>query len=150
MKFALSLLLSMILLSCSNIRDPKFIDIENLQVTKLGLKGSMLKMDLLFNNPNNFGLQLSGAQGDAWLDNNFLGHFLMETKVQIGKKEDFRLPVSLEIDMSKILKNSMLALLAPEVNLRLEGKAKLGKGIISINYPFHYEGKHNISHLLNN
>jgi LEA14-like dessication related protein len=150
MKFVYALLLMISLYSCSDIKDPKFTGIENLQVTKLGLKGSIFKMDLLFNNPNKFGLQLSAADGDVWLDNNFLGHFVMDTKVRIGKNEDFRLPVTLEIDMGKILKNSMLALLAPEVNLRLEGKARLGKGIISINYPFHYEGKHNISHLLNN
>ncbi len=105
-------------------------------------------MDLKYNNPNKFGMRLTRAEGDAWLDENPLGHFTLDTIVVIGPNEDFWIPVKLELDMSKVLKNSILALLGSEVNLKVEGKARINKGIISINYPFNYSGKHTVSELL--
>ena len=138
----------LLLLSCSGIKDPKFEDVENLRVHKFGLNNSTLKMDLRYRNPNKFGLKLSHAEGDAWIDKNFLGHFKTDSSVVIGAGQEFRLPVRLELDMSKFLKNSVLAILAPEIVLKVEGRARLGKGIIFINYPFHYEGKHNLAELI--
>lgn len=137
-----------LLLSCSGIRDPEFREMEHLRVHKFGLNHSTLKMDLRYRNPNRFGLKLSHAEGDAWLDKNYLGHFTMDSTITIGPLEEFRLPVKLELDMSKFLKNSVLAILAPEVILKVDGRARLGKGIIYINYPFHYEGKQDISKLI--
>jgi LEA14-like dessication related protein len=139
---------SLLLLSCSGIKDPKFRDIENLRVHKFGLANSSLKMDLRYLNPNRFGLKLLHAEGDAWMDNNFLGHFKMDSAVYIGPGADFLLPVKLELDMSKFLKNSVLAILSPEIELKVEGKARLGKGGININYPFHYKGRHDIRKLI--
>jgi len=50
--------------------------------------------------------------------------------------------------MSKILQSSILAFLNPEVMIKVNGKAKLGKGIVYINYPIKYEGKQNLRELL--
>jgi hypothetical protein len=36
-----------------------------------------------------------------------------------------------------------------EVMLRVEGKAKVGKGAIFINYPIRYEGKQRVDSLMN-
>ncbi|HRA12982.1 MAG TPA: hypothetical protein PKX31_14995, partial [Chitinophagaceae bacterium] len=85
---------------------------------------------------------------EAWLDNNFLGHFTVDSLINIPANNLFRLPVKLQVDMSKILQSSILAFLNPEVMIKVNGKAKLGKGIVYINYPIKYEGKQNLRELL--
>ena len=133
--------------SCTGIKEPDFKGVENLKLGTLGLKKSVLRADLHFHNPNKFRIQIQRAEGDAWIDNNYLGHFTVDTLVEISSKKDFWLPVKLEVDMSKLAKNSVLAILRPEVVVRLEGKARLGKGMLSINYPFRYSGKHDLGEI---
>lgn len=135
------------LLSCGQIKEPDFRSIENVRVSKFGLNNSFLTLDLYYFNPNNFRLKLKHAEGDAWIENNYLGHFLIDTLVQVPAQGDFRLPVKLQVDMSKVLKNSVLAFLSREVTVKVEGKARVGKGFIFINYPIRYEGKQDLDKL---
>ena len=133
--------------SCTRLKEPDFKGVENLKLGKLGLKKSILRADLHFYNPNQFRVILQRAEGDAWLEDNFLGHFTVDTLVEIEPKKDFWLPVNMEVDMSKLVKNSVLAILRPEVLIRIEGKARLGKGLLFINYPFNYSGKHDLGEI---
>jgi LEA14-like dessication related protein len=139
-----SLVLLFLATSCTRLKEPDFKGVENLKLGKLGLKKSILRADLHFHNPNGFRLILQRAEGDAWIEDNFLGHFTVDTLVEIPSKEAFRIPVKMEVDMSKLAKNSLLAIFRPEVLIRIEGKAKVGKGMLSINYPFRYSGKHDL------
>jgi hypothetical protein len=50
--------------------------------------------------------------------------------------------------MKKILTNSLVAFLANEVTVKVEGKARVGKGFVYINYPIRYEGKQNLRELI--
>lgn len=134
--------------SCGSFNEPDFKEIENVQITKFGLTESSLTLDLRYFNNNKFRMKLKNAEGDAWLENNFLGHFTMDTMIHIPAKGDFRLPINLKVDMGKILKNSILTLLAKEVKIRVEGNARVGKGLIYINYPIRYEGMQNLEKLL--
>lgn len=134
--------------ACQPFREPAFKRIENLRVSKFGFSGSNLAMDLVYNNPNKVGLKLKSAAGEAWIDNNRLGHFVVDTLTLIPANGDFRLPLNLEVDISKILKNSVLAFLSGEVTIKIEGIATIGKGPVFINYPISYEGKQNLNALL--
>ena len=134
--------------SCGSFNEPDFKEIENVQITKFGLTESSLALDLLYFNNNKFRMKLKNAEGDAWLENNFLGHFTMDTMIHIPANGDFRIPIKMKVDMGKILKNSLLTLLAKEVKIRVEGKARVGKGLIYINYPIRYEGMQNLAELL--
>ncbi len=134
--------------SCGPLKEPDFREIENVHITKFGLTESSLTLDIHYFNDNKFRLKLKNAEGDAWLENNFLGHFSMDTLIHIPAKGDFTIPIKLKVDMGKILKNSLLTLLAKEVKIRVEGKARVGKGLIYINYPIRYEGMQNLEKLL--
>ena len=134
--------------SCGQLKDPDFKEIENVQITKFGVMESSLTLDLRYFNNNKFRMKLKNAEGDAWLENNFLGHFTMDTMIHIPANGDFRIPIKMKVDMGKILKNSLLTLLAKEVKIRVEGKARVGKGLIYINYPIRYEGMQNLGELL--
>lgn len=142
------LTLALFLLSCGQVKEPDFKGIENVRITKFGLSESSLTLDLYYFNPNNTRLKLKSAEGEAWIENNYLGSFSMDTLIHIPAKGDFRLPVKLQVDMGKIFKNSLLTFLSKEVTIKVEGKARVGKGFIYINYPIRYEGKQNLEKLL--
>ena len=88
------------------------------------------------------------SEGDAWMDGNLLGHFTVDTLVTIPANDNFNLPVKLKVDMKKIFQNSLTAFLAREVMIRIEGKAKLGKGGMYIRYPIRYEGNQKLDKIL--
>ena len=146
--FLLIFIIVGVLSSCGSIKDPEFQSLENIKLGKLGLSESTLNLDIVYSNPNNTRLKLKSAEGEAWLDYNFLGHFTVDTLIKIPAKDLFRLPVKLKIDMSKIVQSSVLAFLNPEVLIKVIGKARVGKGFVYINYPIKYEGKQNLRQLL--
>ena len=117
-------------------------------MSKLGLSKSIFKGELVFLNQNKFGLKLQSAEGDAWIEDDLMGHFTVDSLIHISPKATFRLPVKLEVGTGKMLKNSVIAYLSREVEIRFEGNARLGKGFVFINYPFKYQGKHNLDSLL--
>jgi LEA14-like dessication related protein len=135
--------------SCRPLREPEYRGIDNLRVTKLGLSKSTLNLDIHYYNPNKSRLKVKKAEGEAWIENNFLGRFSIDTLIHIPAKGDFRLPVKLEVDMSRIFGNSIMALLLNEVTVKVEGSARLGKGFVYINYPLRYTGKHRLKELMN-
>ena len=139
--------LPLFFLSCGQIKEPDFRSIENVRVSKFGLNNSSLTLDLHYFYPNNFRLKLKHAEGDAWIENSYIGHFTIDTLVQVPAQGDFVLPVKLRVDMSKVLKNSLVVFLAKEATIKVEGRARVGKGPVFINYPIRYEGKQDLDRL---
>ena len=127
--------------SCKSVKAPDFRGIENVRLSRFGMNESTLQLDLHYYNPNKTKLKLKNAEGDAWIEDNLLGHFIIDTTINIPAQEDFRMPVTLQVNMKKMLQNSAMLLLKNEVTLRVEGKARVGKGALMINYPIRYEGK---------
>lgn len=146
--FVLAGVFGFLLPSCNAVKEPEFQGIENLRLSKLGLSESTLHLDIRYNNPNGYGLKMKSAEGDAWIENSYLGHFSMDSLVKVPARGDFNLPVKLKVDMSKILKNSLVSLLSPEVMIKVKGNARVGKGFVYINYPVEYEGKQRLDKLL--
>jgi LEA14-like dessication related protein len=82
------------------------------------------------------------------LDGRHIGQFSIDTLVSIPGNSNFTLPVKLQVDMKKVLKNSLTALFNNEITVKVAGTAKLGKGGLYIRYPIKYEGKQNLDKLL--
>ena len=141
-------LLAVVNFSCASLKEPDFKGLDNVRVGRFGLNESTLTLDLHYFNPNKISLKLKEAEGDAWMDGNLLGHFTVDTLVTIPANDNFNLPVKLKVDMKKVFQNSLTAFLAREVMIRIEGKAKLGKGGMYIRYPIRYEGKQNLDKIL--
>ncbi len=142
------LLIATVHLACGSLNDPDFRSIENIRLSRFGLKESRLLLDLHYYNPNKAGLKLKKAEGDAWMDDHYLGHFTVDTLIHISALSDFILPVNMEMDMSHLLQNTTAVFLGREVTVKLKGKVRVGKGIVFINYPIRYEGKQNFSELI--
>ncbi|MBL7748666.1 MAG: LEA type 2 family protein [Chitinophagaceae bacterium] len=146
--FLAPLLLSVLLFSCGKIKEPDFKGIGNLRLDKFGFNSSSFSVDLHYFNPNRSGLQLKAAEGDAWMDGRYVGHFTMDTLIHIRGNSDFQLPIHFQGEMGPLFKNSLAAMMGKQSLLKVEGKARIGKSGIFIKYPIRYEGSHNFVDLL--
>lgn len=134
--------------SCTRMKPPELVAVENVKTPALGFKSSVVTMQLHFYNPNNARVRFKHARGEAWLEGKKLGRFSIDSSMTIPAKADFRLPLTLEMETSDALKNMALLLLRNEILLKIDGKARVGKSGIYINYPIRFEGKQPVSGLL--
>ena len=89
MRSILSILtiLLIVLSSCgtSNLKEPEYRDIRNIRLINLGPLQSSAGVDLVYYNPNKFGVQLETARGDIYIDSSYFGQFELDEKVQVKK-----------------------------------------------------------------
>jgi LEA14-like dessication related protein len=137
-----------ILSSCATMKEPEFRQIEQLKLKSFSFETSTLTMSLHYYNPNKSGLKLKNAEGDAWADEQFLGHFTIDTLVNIAPHSEFNIPVNMQVVTGSLLKTSLLSLGNREILFRVEGKAKIGKGSFFIRYPIRYQGTQRLSAML--
>jgi len=128
-----------------NIKEPDFIRAQKFGIRSLGLKTSSVSMELIYFNPNPFGLKLKNADLEVFLDNRVLGHSFVDTLIDIPAKDSFALPVKLDVDMKTLFPNAWAILSQKEVELSLKGKVRLGRGGIFVNFPVDYSGKQDLS-----
>ena len=135
----LLLLIIFFMPSCRTPKDLVYKDFQNLRMEKMGFSSSIIKLDLLFYNPNKFGLKLKSTDLDIFIDNNFIGHTAQEYEINIPKRGDFSLPIQLDVDMKNVLLNALTGLLNKEVTVKLMGTIILGKLNVYKSFPVNYE-----------
>jgi len=135
--------------SCGKMQDPVFNGIENMKLSKVGLGTSVMAFDVRYFNPNNTKAKLKDAEGEAWLDSNYIGHFHVDTMVNIPAKADFNIPVRLDVDTKAFLLYSFSKPKNSDVLITVNGKARVGKSGIYKSIPLHYEAKKNLAQLIN-
>ncbi len=145
MRYSLPSLLLLILffvtISCGKPKSLQYLNVQNFNVLSLGLGSSVISADVKFYNPNNFRMKLKRAEMDISVNNKYIGRSTLDTLMSIPKNDSFYIPVRLNVDMKTLISNSVGSLFSNEVDLKMTGKAKLGKGIFFFNFPFSYEGK---------
>jgi LEA14-like dessication related protein len=125
--------------SCRAPKDLEYRDFKNLSVPKIGFGSTVLKVDLVYYNPNNFGLQLKTTDLDIYVDNNFFGHSSQDYQISIPKRGEFTLPIEVQVDMKNAFRNVLGTLLGKEVLVRVEGRVKIGKANVFKSFPVKYE-----------
>jgi LEA14-like dessication related protein len=125
--------------SCSP-KSPEYVGIENFQLHSIGLKKSVVSADLKYFNPNNFGIQLRKAEADIYVNGVKSGRSILDTLIEISKKDTFFLPVEVAVDMKDVFPNALDILLTREVKLKIIGTAYLRKEGINFSIPIRYEG----------
>jgi hypothetical protein len=81
------------------------------------------------------------ADLDVYIDDRFVGHTLIDTLINIPKRDTFSIPVSMDVEMKKLFPNALAVLFNEEVELRIEGTAKTRKGWYILKCPVKYQGK---------
>lgn len=136
----------MILASCQSgsIKEPEYRDIRDIRLIKVGVLQTTAGVDLIYYNPNNFGVQLNEVRGDVYIDNSYLGRFGIEEKVQVGRRSEFVVPAIIKVDMIGAIKNQREIYKKKEALVRIEGTARVKKAGMIVNVPIRYEGMQNI------
>ena len=139
-------LAAVVLSSCStaNVKQPEYRDIRQVRLVELGLLQSTAGLDLVYYNPNSFGVTLSEARGDIYIDNQYLGRFDLGEKVTVKKRSEFVVPALVKVDMIGALKNHGEIWKKKEALIRIDGIAKVKKAGFSKEVPLKYESMQNI------
>jgi LEA14-like dessication related protein len=135
------LLIVIAMAACGKPLAPVYGGIENFRVNGLGVGQSAVSADLKYYNPNGFNMKLKSGTVDVYMNNRFLGKTILDTSIFIPAKDSFLIPVSMAVDMKQVYSNALDILLSNEVTIKLDGAAKLGKGLLFFNLPIQYEGK---------
>ena len=143
-KLVLFALLALTFISCSKPQGFEYRDLKNFKVNNVGFDKSNISMDLVYFNPNSFGVDLKRVDCDLYLDNNFVGKFILDTVMHISRNSEFSLPATMDVDMRNIFKNSVNVLFSREILVGAKGSTRVGKGGIYVTVPFNYEGKHKV------
>ena len=136
-----------ILTSCgtSNIREPEYREISEIKLIEIGILQSTAGIDLVYYNPNNFGMQLKNSDLDIFIDGNLFGHSSFDTLIRIPRRDTFLLPVKFDVEMQNIFKNALSTLMGKEVIVKLTGKLRIGKANLFMTLPVNYESKQTFS-----
>jgi LEA14-like dessication related protein len=141
---------ALIFASCQNARnvsEPEFRDISDVRVIEVGLLKTTAGANMIYYNPNNFGIQLSSARGDVYIENTYFGSFELDQEVAVRKNSEFVLPVIIKIDNINALKDQGNILKKKEAMVRIEGRAFVRKAGFSREIPIRYEQMQSVDKL---
>lgn len=130
---------SSLLLSCGPPKALEYRDFKNFTIEKLGFSTSAVKMDLVYFNPNNYGLQLKRTDLDIYINDVLMGHTSQDYQITIPRKEEFSIPIKVDVDMQNLLKNSLNVMMEKQVMVKLTGSVKVGKANVFISFPVNYQ-----------
>ncbi|MBI2729677.1 MAG: LEA type 2 family protein [Sphingobacteriales bacterium] len=128
----------------SNVQEPEFRDIKDVRLVNVGVLNTTAGVDLIYYNPNNFGVELADARGDVYVDGQYLGRFNLNDKVNIGKRKEFVIPALVSVDNLGLIKNQREIYKKKEVTVRIDGFARLKKAGFSKEIPVKYEGMQSV------
>lgn len=139
------LLCFVLLTSCRSPKDLEFREFKNLALENVGFAGATLKVDVVYYNPNNFGLELNRTDLDIFVDSTFLGHSTQDLQVKVPRREQFTVPLKVELDMKNLLKNGLSSLFNKQVLVKVIGKIRVGKAGVYKTFDLNYQTMQQLS-----
>lgn len=138
-----------LLVSCKseNIKEPEYRDIRNIRLMDVGILQTTAGLDLVYYNPNNFGVQLKEARGDVYIDDIYFGRFGIQDKVAVRKHDEFIVPAVIKMDNIGAIKNHRDIWKKKKAVIRIEGFATVSKAGFNKQVPIKYEGTQDIERL---
>ena len=133
---------------CHQPEAPEYYGFQNVQLLHASGGQTTLATTVKLYNPNPYNLQLKRAEVDVLINGKHAGHSLLDSTVFIPRRDTFFVPIAVDIDMKSIFSNALSLLQSGQVNVALDGRVKVKKGMMTFNRPFHYESKEDINTLL--
>jgi hypothetical protein len=133
-----------LLSSCGKIQDPQFRRLEDFGIKSFGIEKIDLQFKVTYFNPNNFGVNVKEAGADFYIDSVYMGKFIQDQDVEVGRNTEFSVPFSGSVPVATALKLKLNDLANRELLVQANGSVKLGKAGVYITKPFAYSGKHRV------
>jgi LEA14-like dessication related protein len=139
-------ILTTLFTSCgvNNIREPEYREIRDIRLVEAGILKTTAGMDLVYFNPNDFGVTLSDARGDVFVDGHWLGKFEVDESVEVKKRSEFVVPALVNVDMIGAIRNHREIWKKKEAHIRIDGRARIRKAGFTKEIPIKYESMQNI------
>lgn len=145
MRIILGILSIVLITACNKPQSFEYRGIQNLKVDSIGLVSSKISLELIYFNPNNFGVDLHNVNCDVYINHNYLGKYVLDTVMRIAKRSEFIIPSSMNVDMKNVFKNALGTFLSRQVLIELKGSTRVGKSGIFITVPFDYSAMEKFS-----
>ncbi|OWY19834.1 hypothetical protein C7N43_37030 [Sphingobacteriales bacterium UPWRP_1] len=112
--------------ACEAPKQPEFKELVNVKFNSWTKGNLALTADAVFNNPNPFGIQLTGTDMNLLLDGKKAAHVQQAVDMQVPAARDFKVPINISInpkDLSPdLLWGGALSMLGnKKINMRLNG-----------------------------
>jgi hypothetical protein len=142
--FALLIFAGLNLISCGPTPQAlTYQDVKNFRLFSLSLTPDV-GMDIQFYNPNNFSLTLKDADINVLINEREIGRTTITNSFNVPATDTFLLPVKIKANLGNIFANAYSILSNKEVDVRLVGNVKAGKGIY-LNIPINYRGRQRLN-----
>lgn len=135
------ILVSFLFAACGEVKDFEFKKIESWKINGLGLSSSTISARLLFYNPNSFTVTLKHMEGDVAVEGSDLGNCVSDTFVRIKSKQEFLLPVEIQLKTGALLMGGLAFLGKDSLQVKFKGYMRVGRGGIFVNYKFDSDNK---------
>lgn len=145
MRYLLAIVVVLCFFSCKKPQSFEYRDMKNFKVDSLGFDHSNVSMDIVYFNPNNFGVNLKKIDADVYLEHNYVGKFNLDTLMHITKRSEFAIPCKMQLNMKNIYKNALTTLFASDFLVEVKGSVRAGRGGIFITVPFNYSARQKFS-----
>ncbi len=136
---------TLLLFSCGKVADPEFRRIDNFGVKKMGIKESVIGFDVVYFNPNKFGVSVKETLLDVYIDSALIGKFSQVSPIEVKENEEFRIPLEGSISIQKAFQLNIPNLIGKEVLIRAEGATRVGRSGVFINKDIKYSGRHKLN-----
>ncbi len=137
-------LILLLLNGCKHAESFEYREIKNLQVKHVGLTKTIVQMNLLFYNPNNFGINLKKIDCEVYFNQKYIVNYTLDTMMHISRKSSFEIPATLNFDFIDIIKRGISTVLNKEAIISIKGTAKVGKACFYKNIPLQYDIKYKL------
>lgn len=133
-----------LLAGCRKFEQPIYVGYDNFQIGKIGLAANVVTADLKFYNPNAYALQLKQADIDIYFNDRYLGHTSENDLVRLQPHDTTAVPLRLQASALDLVVNTAQVLRNPDVRVKMQGHAKVGRSGIFVTVPVDYEGMQHI------
>ena len=131
------------MLSCNTITHPTFEGLENVELEEVNSPKLVVMADMVINNPNSFALDLAEADLYAIAEEIELARINQTFNTEMSAKTDFKMPVRIDMDLSKLYKDDPLGAISKglniinekQINVLFQGEIKVGKGKAMVSVP---------------
>ena len=138
-------LFAVFITACNKPQSFEYRGMQNLKVDSIGLVSSKISLELVYFNPNNFGVDLKNVNCEIYINHNYLGKYVLDTTMHIAKRSEFVIPSSMNVDMKNIFKNALGTFLSSQALIEINGSTRVGKSGIFITVPFNYSAMQKFS-----